>query len=113
MRITTQEKQAFIAVLAKYIDEDAELRLYGSRANDNAKGGDIDLVLITSHKTAEKLMYFKAKILSEIKTIIGDQKIDLLIATFHDQDIFVQTILPSSVLLYQFTDLGNGISSIA
>lgn len=103
MRITPAEKQAFIEVIGKYINEPAELRLFGSRVDDHKKGGDIDLIImVTSNKTAENLMYYKYKILSEIKTIIGEQKIDLLINTFNDQDVFIQAILPDSVILQRF-----------
>lgn len=103
MRLTAFEQQAFIDVLKPYIKEPAELRLFGSRIHDEAKGGDIDLmVIVTFDKTASKLMYHKAKILSEMKTIVGEQKIDLLMTTFHNPDIFIQTILPDSLLLYRY-----------
>lgn len=103
MRVSADEQKAFFKVLSQYIHEDAELRLFGSRADDNAKGGDIDLLLIvTSEKMVDELTYNKAKILSEIKAEIGDQIIDLYILSVSEKenDVFVKSVLPESVVLH-------------
>ncbi len=103
MRITEQEKQTFIQVLSGYIDEPAELRLFGSRASDNAKGGDIDLLIqVNSEEAADRLMYCKIDILTEIKMLIDDQKIDLLICTKETSDPFIQSVIPTSMLLHRW-----------
>lgn len=103
MRLTGDELNILINVLNQYINEPAELRLFGSRIDDEARGGDIDLlILVTFDDTASNLMYLKSKILSEIKSVIGDQKIDLLITTFMKQDLFIQSVLPDSIVLHYF-----------
>lgn len=103
MRLDETDIKLCVNVLSQYIHEAADLRLFGSRVNDDAKGGDIDLILlVTSPDTAEDLIYFKAKILSEIKAGIGDQKIDLLVAPYTHVDPFIEVILPDSVLLHHF-----------
>lgn len=61
------------AVLA--FDSIAKIYLFGSRAKDSAKGGDIDL-LIESFIIGYTE---KRKIRTQIKKLIGDQKIDILI----------------------------------
>lgn len=71
----------------------AEVFLYGSRTDTSAKGGDIDLLIIS-----EKLSFTdKLDILICIKEKIGQQKIDLTIQTPDAlaQNIFFQTIKSS------------------
>lgn len=82
MRINQQERHVLIKVLSQYLKSNAQLRLFGSRVDDNAKGGDIDLMLIVAdQKIRADIAFNKAEILSEIKLEIGDQKIDLLLCT--------------------------------
>ena len=78
MRITPQEQAAFVDVLSQYVTSGAELKLFGSRVDDNAKG--------------------------EIKAKIGDQKIDLVITTLDkiQQSAFLQSIYPESQCLMQW-----------
>ena len=104
MRITEEEKSAFIEILSSY-DFAGELKLYGSRADNNAKGGDIDLLLLVETQTQRKqLASHKHEILADIKLKVGDQKIDLLISTYETAktDTFIQLVLPESLLLYRW-----------
>ncbi len=70
-------------------DTDAKIYLFGSRVNDKAKGGDID-VLIISDKIGfnEKL-----KITTGIFKEIEEQKIDLVVKKDFN-DVFVNMIKP-------------------
>jgi predicted nucleotidyltransferase len=60
------------------IFNDGEIYLFGSRLNDNIKGGDIDLFII-NHKS-ENVLEDKLDFLVTLKQLIGDQKIDVLIS---------------------------------
>ena len=105
MRITNHEKSVIIRVLSQYTPETSELRLFGSRTDDQAKGGDFDLLLIIPNdKTREKISFEKAEILSQIKTEIGEQKIDLVITTKQNinNSAFLKFIFPKSVLLKEW-----------
>ncbi len=58
------------------LDEQAKVYLFGSRTDDNKKGGDIDLLIISNKiDFIEKL---QLKIC--IKEKIGDQKLDIIIS---------------------------------
>ncbi len=106
MRLTDTELQAFSSVIAKYLKSPAELRLFGSRADDNARGGDIDLLLVLPGKQHyQQLAFYKSDILAEIKTLIGDQKIDLIMATQDaiKTNAFLQSVYPASILLKSFS----------
>ena len=104
MRITTQQIEVFISALSKYTFQ-GELRLHGSRVDDSAKGGDIDLLLLVKDSVDVKVIKSeKYKILVDIKEHIGDQKIDLIISTYDSAqtDPFIQLILPKSQLIHKF-----------
>ena len=61
-------------------DDHAELILFGSRADDSLKGGDIDLLLkISSLPRARALRQQAHEILAAIKKRVGEQRIDLSI----------------------------------
>ncbi len=55
---------------------DVRIYLFGSRINDNMKGGDIDLLIKT--KTDKMTFHNKVVFLAELKKKLGDQKIDLV-----------------------------------
>lgn len=103
MRLTKHEVQAIITGVYKFTTpEVTELRLFGSRVNDQARGGDIDLLLITNNKSSKiSLLENKLSMLTAIKNILGEQKIDLKIASLEElhSDPFLQLIYPQSVLL--------------
>jgi len=56
--------------------KDGEIYLFGSRVDNNKKGGDIDLYLILKDKS--NLFEKKIKFLAKIKKILGEQKIDVV-----------------------------------
>lgn len=73
-----------------------ELRLFGSRVDDNKKGGDIDLLLLTKEKIESER---KRRILREIKNLIGEQKIDLVNFTFDEESNFKEIAMEESIIL--------------
>lgn len=102
MRITEQVQNSLIKILSEYVKTPAELRLFGSRTDTTAKGGDIDLLLIVHQEAIRKKLQFdKAEILGKIKGLIGEQKIDLIIATRNSlqESAFYKSILPTSICL--------------
>lgn len=103
MRLTKHEVQAVIAGVYKFTTpEVTELRLFGSRTDDSAKGGDIDLLLIAnSNSTKIFLLENKLSMLIAIKNILGEQRIDLKIASLKElhSDPFLRLIYPQSILL--------------
>lgn len=75
MRITSKQHQAikkyFLEVFKK-----GKIYLFGSRVDDNAKGGDIDLYVVTAEQ--KDLVRKKITFLAKLKKEIGEQKIDLV-----------------------------------
>ena len=59
-----------------------ELYLVGSRTDDSALGGDIDLLVRADTASQEAaIRQVKERILNKIKAAIGDQRVDLTIAS--------------------------------
>ena len=55
-----------------------EIYLFGSRVDDSKKGGDIDLYIVSTCK--ENLASKKIEFLVKLKSIIGEQKIDVVLS---------------------------------
>lgn len=74
MRLSETEHQAIIHAIDA-ADKEARIYLFGSRARDGAKGGDIDLLVLS----AKIDLWSKLDILAALHQELGEQKIDLLI----------------------------------
>lgn len=89
--------------IAKYLKQviQAELPgstiyLFGSRADDNARGGDIDLMILT-HEPADKRIFRKIRV-GFIKKY-GWRKIDLVNFTYSNNSSFRKLIDINSIQL--------------
>jgi predicted nucleotidyltransferase len=70
--------------------------LFGSRVDDNARGGDIDLMVITQNLVDKKIF---TTIRIEFYKRFGWQKIDLINFIYEDQSTFRQLIEPQAIEL--------------
>lgn len=93
MRLKSAEIAAIKNTVQKF-DPQARVYLYGSRVDDDKKGGDIDL-LVFSGKIA---LLDKLKIKVDLHTQLGEQKIDLLV-TEDASKPFVKMVLKEAILL--------------
>ena len=74
MRLT-QYQRNIITTTIKEFDSNAEIRLFGSRMDDQKKGGDIDIFIISSRLSYRDKLVIRYK----LKDKLGDRKIDILI----------------------------------
>jgi uncharacterized protein len=93
LRLSKTEIEA-ISQTIRHLDDQARICLFGSRADDRKRGGDIDL-LILSEKLSESDRGTIRLILHEK---LGEQKIDIVIAR-DLSDPFVRVALSEGVLL--------------
>lgn len=93
MRLSETERKAIKEVILA-LDPYAQIYLFGSRTDMNKKGGDIDILILSKVITENQRREIKLKLYDSI----GEQKIDLLIAS-DTADPFVQIALESGVLL--------------
>ena len=75
MRLSYEEAKVIVDNF-KDIFHDGKIYLFGSRIDDSAKGGDIDLYIIP--KSRNSLTEKKIEFLRRVKSKIGDQKIDVV-----------------------------------
>jgi predicted nucleotidyltransferase len=74
MRLQPTERQAIIQTV-RAADPDATVYLFGSRADDAARGGDIDLLVLSRKIDLMK----KLDILARLHQQLGEQHIDLVV----------------------------------
>ena len=94
MRISEYEKNVIIDAV-KDVDPAARLWLFGSRADDNKKGGDIDLGILSVAIDVMEEIEIRQKICDKI----GEQKIDLVVSK-DGQQAFFKHIVTKGILLY-------------
>lgn len=93
MRLAPQEQLAIRDTIHQ-ADADAMIYLFGSRTDDTAKGGDIDLLVLS--KTINLMA--KLEILSKLHHRLGERKID--IAVYPDTTRpFPRMVMQTGVLL--------------
>jgi predicted nucleotidyltransferase len=66
------------------IDRKASIWLFGSRADDSKKGGDIDIAVLSARIGVMEKIQIKRAICNKI----GEQKIDLLISSSGNEAFF-------------------------
>lgn len=93
MRLSSQEIQ-IIKKIVKNEDQDAQIYLFGSRVDDEKKGGDIDLLIFSLSLNDDD----KYKIKCDLWDQLGEQKIDIIIAS-DNSDPFTRIALRKAVLL--------------
>lgn len=70
-----------------YFGDSVKVYLFGSRVDDNKRGGDIDLYIETRVK--DKIVERKIKMLGKLHEVLGEQKIDIVVNNFRsDKFIF-------------------------
>lgn len=85
MRLTSEQQQAIKSAFEKVFGH-GEVVLFGSRVDDEQKGGDIDLFLRISEQN-NNLFNKKIDFLVALKQQIGDQKIDVVLEPYASSEI--------------------------
>jgi len=80
MRLTNLEQKSIKETFSETF-KTGKIYLFGSRTDDNKRGGDIDLYIILDYKeSAEILFDKKIEFLGKLQNKIGEQKIDVIIS---------------------------------
>jgi len=95
MRISDFQRDAIVnAILA--CDPNAKIWLFGSRTDDSKKGGDIDIGVLSKEIDLMK----KCRIIRNICSKIGEQKIDLAVSKNGDTAFFKYAVMEEGIALY-------------
>lgn len=89
-----KEEISVIKETVRALDSEARVYLFGSRADDNKRGGDIDLLIMSQTLTRDAA----GKIRWRLWECLGEQKIDILIAQ-DTTDPFVRIALQEGIQL--------------
>ena len=76
MRLSKREIEAILQVAEDIYGTDVKVYLFGSRVDDSRRGGDIDLLVRTTSE--KKGILERVRMASRIKSLIGDQKVDII-----------------------------------
>jgi predicted nucleotidyltransferase len=77
MRLNQFQIDTINNLAVKYFGIETTVYLFGSRTNNRAKGGDIDLLIYNNNET-KLTIEAKVHFLAELKQKIGDRKIDVV-----------------------------------
>ena len=78
MRLSQQTQQIIRETVHEIFGIEANVKLFGSRTNDDARGGDIDLLVELPTITAE-IERKTIQLTARLQLRIGDQPIDILV----------------------------------
>ena len=93
--MSKREIEAILQVAEDIYGTDVKVYLFGSRVDDSRRGGDIDLLVRTTSE--KKGILDRVRMAARIKSLIGDQKIDI-IGDYEDNQV-VQEALKNGILL--------------
>lgn len=79
MRLSSAQVEAIKQETENFFGVKAEVWLFGSRVDDAAKGGDVDLYVRAASSDADELVNARFAFLARLKRRIGDRKIDLVL----------------------------------
>jgi predicted nucleotidyltransferase len=68
MRLTLQQSQIILSSTRQALGEGIQVRLFGSRVDDDARGGDVDLYVETREAPE---VWTKARLLAELEHRLG------------------------------------------
>lgn len=79
MRLSKQQADIITREAKDIFGPDACVKLFGSRMDDNKRGGDIDLLIELPHPFTQSVLA-SAKLEARLMQTLGMQKIDVLIS---------------------------------
>ena len=79
MRLTEQQHTVIRSLVTEVFGARAEVWLFGSRVDDNKRGGDIDLLIETDQVDVNALTRAEISFLTKLQMKLGEQKIDVLL----------------------------------
>lgn len=79
MRLTTHQIVFIRQLITQLLGADVQVRVFGSRLDDNAKGGDLDLLLELPEPVDNPAM-LAAQISAKVSRRMNGRKVDVLIS---------------------------------
>ena len=100
MRLTPEQRQAIRNAVARHFGSEATVRLFGSRVNDDLRGGDIDLLIEVGGSASQAESVVKRlKAIADIQQQIGERKIDVVLADRSSDSPIIRAARREGVLI--------------
>lgn len=97
MRLSPEQSRIIRQAAQQAFGPDTEIWLFGSRVDDNKRGGDIDLLL--RPQLSDRVIARKLDLLRLLERQLGERKIDILIEMPGDTRPIVRLAHETGVLL--------------
>lgn len=78
IRLSAREIEVIRATARRLFGDRTLIRIFGSRARENEKGGDIDLLVETDQRLPNRVAS-ACRLASELQMQLGDQRIDVIV----------------------------------
>ena len=79
MRITQIQREAIRKITAEVVGDDAIVTLFGSRVDDNKRGGDLDLLVELPH-AIDNPAWLTARLSARISRLMAGRSVDVLLS---------------------------------
>jgi predicted nucleotidyltransferase len=79
MRLTAEQAEIIRSTARKHLGSGTRVWLFGSRTDDAARGGDIDILVEAAH-LPENAFMASIRLEVDLQNALGDQKIDILMS---------------------------------
>ena len=79
MRITQIQREAIRKITAEVVGDDAVVTLFGSRVDDNKRGGDLDLLVELPH-AIDNPAWLTARLSARISRLMAGRSVDVLLS---------------------------------
>lgn len=79
MRLSEQQQTEIVSAVRQAFGSDSRVWLFGSRVDDTARGGDIDLYVESAISDAEQFVEARLGMLARLHRQLGERKIDVAV----------------------------------
>ncbi|TSA57508.1 MAG: nucleotidyltransferase domain-containing protein [Methylophilaceae bacterium] len=94
MRISHRDAETISRIVSSH-DPVAVVKLFGSQVRDDAAGGDIDLLILSSRIS----LFERLQIESDLQDVFGVRQFDIIVARPETVDPFVRLVSNEAVAL--------------
>ena len=95
MHLNKKDIQSIIQVAKEIYGESVEVYLFGSRTDNEKRGGDIDLLIRTTSE--KKGVLARIRMVARLKQLLGEQKIDVI--GDHEESLVAKEALTTGIRL--------------
>jgi len=86
VRLTDHEAHVIVRTARQVFPDLISIKLFGSRTDDMKKGGDIDLLIVVPEGVLTVAKSQKFKFVYDLQGLIGERRIDVVIASPFQMD---------------------------